>query len=344
MGGDLGQEVVFRAELAEVVALHGLVEPGVADLDQAQPLQGGAGAGGDDELGQQLAGDAVLLATDLVLLLALVEQPLGDVPIVQPVHEPDQVVWLVPLLEQGVDEPPQADVALRRLDEPGLVGGVLPAVAEDQQLPLLDGQAVHQDARHVGERRGVPEADGGQDVGGPVPAGADRADGPPALLQQDRAELQVHARQGLLGAAAELEARGVEVAIEEPQLPLGSLGLVIAVGRLRRRGLVVGLLVRTRVVGLGVDLDALAGRIVEVTGFPSWTAATSRAGGVSPRRAGRPRRSPSRTSGRGPGGGSCSRTRRIRRSRRRAACRKRGSCSARTAPGRAGSGGPGGGP
>ncbi len=94
VGRDAGAELVLGTESLEGVSRECLVEPGVTDLDEAHPLQGGASLGRDDEFGQQLAEDAVLLALDLVLLLALREPALADVSLVQSVDQPFQVVRL----------------------------------------------------------------------------------------------------------------------------------------------------------------------------------------------------------------------------------------------------------
>jgi len=82
VGRDRGAELVLGAKPLKVIARESLVKPGVLDLDQAHLLQGGTCTRRDDELGQKLTPDPVLLTLDLVLLLRLREPPLDDVLLV----------------------------------------------------------------------------------------------------------------------------------------------------------------------------------------------------------------------------------------------------------------------
>ena len=180
----------------------------------------------------------------------------------QPIDQPLQVMWLRFAVQQGVHQSAEPHTILGRLDESGLVGGILAAVAEDQQLPLVVRQAVHEHPRNVRERRRVPQADRRQDIGAAVPAGADRATGSPSLVQEHRPEQVLGTWEALFPGVPEPEARGVQVAVEQAQL--GRLGFRLGpiVVRFCCCGFVV-LLLRPKGVNVGIDLDSGFGRVVE---------------------------------------------------------------------------------
>ena len=61
-----------------------------------------------------------------------------DVLLVDPLLQPAQIVRLRRGLQGRVDEAPQTEQPFRSLNEARLVGGILPAVGEDQQLAPFD--------------------------------------------------------------------------------------------------------------------------------------------------------------------------------------------------------------
>jgi len=171
-------------------------------------------------------------------------------------------VWLRLAFEQGVHQSAQTNSLLGRLDESRLVGGVLSAVTEDQQLPLVKWQTVHEHPCNVCERRRVPQADWRQDIEAAIPAGADRATGSPALVQEHWSEQISGTWDAFFPRVPESQACGVKVVVEQTQLGRLVFRLRPIIDRVCCRGFVV-LVFGPKGVDFGIDLDPGLWWIVE---------------------------------------------------------------------------------
>ena len=155
---------MLRAQPFELLAGHLLLDARVPDFDQAESFDTCPDARRDGELVEQLALNLRLAPALFVLLPCRGQHAFTEVSLIHRVDQPLEVVRVGFTFQHSVDDAAKPQVAFDTFDEARLMGGILTAITEHEQLLFGLRQIAHQHTRDMGKRRRIAHAHRSDDV------------------------------------------------------------------------------------------------------------------------------------------------------------------------------------